>query len=218
MPQSRRGVGTIYYYCIEIMKNNLIILSAGSSSRMGSDKLLLNFRGKETFLSEILMQYDSVIQGDKVLVVHSVLYQSLTNYLDMLGRYSVKLAVNMNPGRGRLSSIQTGLMMLQTKGRCFIQDADHPWVSMVVLEGMGGIEFTDNDFIQPVWEGKSGHPVLIGRNIISAIQNNRDNKLTFRDILKNFRRIPYHTDWEGVCANINTPEDYKYYQEKLCRG
>ena len=79
-----------------------IILAAGASSRMGTPKALLDYRG-ETFLDRLIRVLGAVC--DPVIVVLG--YHAEQIRAGVNGR--VQFVVNPTPTRGQLSSLQTGL-------------------------------------------------------------------------------------------------------------
>lgn len=87
------------------MQIGAVILAAGKSSRMGSPKALLPYRG-ETFLSRLVRVMGLVC--DPVVVV-------LGHHAERLHREvpkAARIALNPDPERGQLSSLQTGLEAL----------------------------------------------------------------------------------------------------------
>src|ERR1700733_327287 len=97
-----------------------VILAAGESSRMGTDKALLSWppadKGwpppKDTFLScaihsvSALTDFVAVVAGKNATLLAPVVYA--------LG---ASLVVNFDPGRGQFSSLQVGLQEVLNRGR-----------------------------------------------------------------------------------------------------
>src|SRR5205807_144871 len=90
-----------------------IILAAGASSRMGSPKALLEYRG-ETFINRLVRVLSDVC--DPVIVAlghHARIIEAGT-------RGHARFVVNPDPDRGQLSSLQTALQALPAEAEAFL--------------------------------------------------------------------------------------------------
>ncbi|MGH9593849.1 MAG: nucleotidyltransferase family protein, partial [Bryobacteraceae bacterium] len=89
-----------------------IILAAGASSRMGTPKALLDYRG-ETFVGRLMRVLGAVC--DPVMVV-------LGYHAAEIGARvpaNVRVVLNPDPDRGQLSSLQTALAALPVEADGF---------------------------------------------------------------------------------------------------
>ena len=197
-----------------------VILAAGDSSRMGRDKALLPWPPQAsvnslkslpsgTLLStaiEALSRYCDmvvVVAGKNEPVLAPVVYAS--------GAF---LAQNVAPERGQFSSLQTGLHEVMNRGRdaAMITLVDRLPPKPTTLEKLiDAFEKRDRNTwaVVPEFEGKHGHPILVGREMIEiflrsvATGNARDIEHA------NQQRIMYvPVEDSRVTMNINTPEDY----------
>ena len=197
-----------------------VILAAGDSSRMGRDKALLPWPPQAsvnslkslpsgTLLStaiEALSRYCDmvvVVAGKNEPVLAPVVYAS--------GAF---LAQNVAPERGQFSSLQTGLHDVMNRGRdaAMITLVDRLPPRPTTLEKLiDAFEKRDRNTwaVVPEFEGKHGHPILVGREMIEmflrsvATGNARDIEHA------NQQRIMYvPVEDSRVTMNINTPEDY----------
>ena len=197
-----------------------VILAAGESSRMGRDKALLPWPPHAsvnplkslpsgTLLStaiEALSRYCDmvvVVAGKNEPVLAPVVYAS--------GAF---LAQNVAPERGQFSSLQTGLHEVMNRGRdaAMITLVDRLPPKPTTLEKLiDAFEKRDRNTwaVVPEFEGKHGHPILVGREMIEiflrsvATGNARDIEHA------NQQRIMYvPVEDSRVTMNINTPEDY----------
>ena len=194
-----------------------VILAAGESSRMGRDKALLPWplegartRTGETFLSAAIRILAPHV--DLVLVVAGKNEAALAPIVYARG---ASLVVNPDPGRGQFSSLQTGLHEVLNRGRdaAMITLVDRPPVESAT------IEFLLSEFEQalartmwavvPEHQGKHGHPILAGREMIEAFlrapatANARDIEHAHQDKIS---YIP--VDDPNVTLNVDTPEQY----------
>ena len=61
------------------------------------------------------------------------------------------------------------------------------------------------------FNGKSGHPVMISKNISLRINEIKVTNYNLRNILKEFPKTEVEVNDEGILANINTKEDFEKY-------
>jgi molybdenum cofactor cytidylyltransferase len=153
-----------------------VILAAGESSRMGRDKALLPWPPEtsatmagETFLSAAIRLFEPYV--DVILVVAGKNEGDLAPIVYARG---ASLVVNPDPARGQFSSLQVGLHEVLNRGRdaAMIALVDRPAVKPQTLE------FLVTEFEQalqrslwtviPEYQGKHGHPILAGREMIEA--------------------------------------------------
>jgi molybdenum cofactor cytidylyltransferase len=185
-----------------------VILAAGASSRMGRDKALLPWQGG-TFLSTAIRALQPMT--DLVIVVAGANARELTPVIDANAAF---LIVNAHPERGQFSSLRIGLQEVLNRGRdaAVITLVDRPAATIPTVRRLQEAFLAAGD---PVWAvvpehgGKHGHPIVIGREMITAFLNAPDSS-TARDVehsLKNhIQYLP--VDDPLVTANINTPDDF----------
>jgi molybdenum cofactor cytidylyltransferase len=144
-----------------------IVLAAGESSRMGTDKALLMYRGR-TFLENIISSLHDAGVGRVVIVLghHAEL---IRQRIDLA---TVEVVVNQDYGRGQTSSLQAGLRALtgnQPHG-VIICLVDNPVFSADTARKLiQNFSFTGRSIVIPQIDGKHGHPVLLGRELFSKL-------------------------------------------------
>lgn len=192
-----------------------IILAAGASSRMGSPKALLGYRG-EAFIERLVRVTSAVC--DPVIVVLGYHADAIRPKIE----HSTTIAINPAPERGQLSSLQTGLAALpqDAEGFLFIP-VDSPAVEIETVERVAA-EFRRRDpgtlLVIPrisFDEGvKRGHPVFGTRTIA-------DELLALPPTAKASDVIHAHipetvyvdvTD-TGILTDIDDPEAYRRLSE-----
>jgi molybdenum cofactor cytidylyltransferase len=195
-----------------------VILAAGESSRMGTEKALLPWppaadaqaaRG-ETFLSAAIRALSP--WNDMVIVVVGNNEAKLAPVVYASGGDVVR---NPAPERGQFSSLQVGLREVLNRGRdaAMITLVDRPSVSAATLETLrSAFEAAVEDgkwAVVPECGGRHGHPILAGREMIEAFLRAPAGS-SARDIERqnqeHIRYVPVDDRW--IAVNINTPEDY----------
>jgi CTP:molybdopterin cytidylyltransferase MocA len=143
-----------------------IILAAGASSRMGSPKALLEYRG-ETFIQRLVRVLSSVCAP--VIVVLGYHAAEIRRNIAR----GPTIAVNPAPERGQLSSLQTALAALPSDAEGFLfTPVDSPAVEIETV-----VRLTDEFrrrapatlLVIPRFQGKHGHPVFAARAIADEI-------------------------------------------------
>ena len=194
-----------------------VILAAGESSRMGTDKALLHWPPSaagqppscHTFLSAAIHSFS--LSTDFIVVVAGKNEAALAPIAYSNG---ASIVVNPDPSRGQFSSLQVGLRELLNRGRdaAVITLVDRPPARAATVQSLReAFEAAGNEVwaVVPEFSGKHGHPFLVGREMIEAFLHALPTS-TARDIEHQHQdRIRYiPVDDPNVTLNINTPDDY----------
>ena len=201
-----------------------IILAAGESSRMGSDKALLPWPpvvtgqvSEGTFLSAAIRSL--TLSTDMVIVVAGKNADTLAPIVYANG---ASMVVNPAPERGQFSSLQGGLRQVLNQGRdaAVVTLVDRPPLSPAAVERLCAA-FADVVLrwkwaVIPQYAGKHGHPILLAREMIEAFLRAPATAIA-RDIVhENEEHIEYvDVEEPMVAANINTPEEYAALQSAM---
>jgi molybdenum cofactor cytidylyltransferase len=194
-----------------------VILAAGESLRMGTDKGLLPWPPqvvgqpptKDTFLSAAIRSL--TLSTDFVVIVAGKNEAALAPIAYANG---ASVVVNPDPSRGQFSSLQVGLHEVLNRGRdaAMITLVDRPPVSRATVQSLrDAFESTPPNIwaVVPEFSGKHGHPSIVGRELIEVFLQ-APPTATARDIEHRHQdRIRYvAVDDPSVALNINTPDDY----------
>jgi molybdenum cofactor cytidylyltransferase len=124
------------------------------------------------------------------------------------------LVRNPDPERGQFSSLQTGLQEVLSRGRdsAMVTLVDRPPPSAETLSRLAG-EFQKKEHsvwaVVPEYQGKHGHPILIGRELMEAFLRAPATTNAREIEHANQQRIVYlAVEDPVVAANVDTPDDY----------
>jgi molybdenum cofactor cytidylyltransferase len=194
-----------------------VILAAGESSRMGTDKALLPWPPaaegqpppRDTFLSAAIRSLSP--SSDFVVVVAGRNEAALAPIVYSVG---ASLVTNPDPARGQFSSLQIGLQEVLNRGRdaAIITLVDRPPAQLATVRSLREtFESAELNIwaVVPEFQGKHGHPYVVGRDMIEAFLREPATG-SARDVEhRDQRRIHYlPVDDPRVALNVNTPEDY----------
>jgi molybdenum cofactor cytidylyltransferase len=193
-----------------------VILAAGESSRMGTDKALLSWppgdsaAPKETFLSAAIKALAEV--SEMVIVVAGKNETAIAPIVYANGAFLVR---NPEPERGQFSSLQVGLQEVLNHGRdaAMVTLVDRPPVSLHTLEKLraafeAGLS-AGKWAVVPEFGGKHGHPILVAREMIEVFLKAKPTATAREVEHQHQNRIHYlPVDDPAVCTNVDTPQDY----------
>jgi molybdenum cofactor cytidylyltransferase len=184
---------------------SVVIPAAGNSGRMGFNKALLELPGGINFANHMLNSYRTYGAESIILVINDNLDISKLQAGPWI------IVVNKHVDRGRSYSVKLGIDRVPGGQGCFIQNIDNPFADKALLETMHSALRTDG-YVVPVYDGKGGHPVLLGSRVVDHIHALNEG-VDFRDVLKRFTRIEVPYNGEGILWNINTPGDYDRFMK-----
>ena len=151
-----------------------VILAAGESRRMGTQKLLLPF-GETTVIGAVA-RTAAASRVDAVLVVLGADRQGVRADLEARGsagasRQGIAFATNEDYRLGMLSSIQAGLRALPDGARAaVVLLGDQPFLTPRVVDAVvAAYEKARPGLVIPTFQGRRGHPVLIDLKYRDAI-------------------------------------------------
>jgi molybdenum cofactor cytidylyltransferase len=189
-----------------------IILAAGASSRMGSPKALLEYRG-ESFVERLVRVLSRVC--DPVIVVVGYHADAVRSPIE--GR--AQIVVNPAPERGQLSSLQTALAALPAGAEGFLfTPVDSPAVEIETVERVAS-EFRRRDpqalFVIPRYHGKRGHPVFaapaIARELLALPATGQARDIVHGHVAQT---VYVDVDDPGILTDIDDPEAYEHLKKR----
>ena len=136
-----------------------VILAAGESRRMGTQKLLLPFGDATVIESVVLTALASRV--DRVLAVLGADRDAVRQKLEPLG---IDFVINENFVKGMLSSVQAGFAALPPAAEAaVVMLSDQPFLPAGVVDAVvEAFRRSGKGIVVPAFQGRRGHPVLIG--------------------------------------------------------
>ncbi len=189
------------------MPNNwAIILAAGSSTRMGTQKLLLSYNDC-TMIETVI---DNVLNSkiDKVMVVLGTDSDEITK---AIGNKPVEVCHNAQPEKGMLSSVMCGFKALPDNANtALVYLGDQPNIPPYITDTI--IEAYNEDLygiVIPVHDHRRGHPLLVDLKYRREIFK-LDLEKGLRSLMHLFPEdvLEVDVDEAGILLDIDTREDY----------
>ncbi|RDW15389.1 nucleotidyltransferase family protein [Oceanobacillus chungangensis] len=195
-----------------MMNINALILAAGSSSRMGTQKQLLKL-GEQTILEHVI-ELTISIEFTKIIAVIGNEKDRIRNQI-FIDDPRFIWAVNEEYIEGQSASIKAGVRTIDEEYvNVMIFLGDLPFIKKetaghIYRAGLKELNEDKNPFIiQPVYKGMPGHPVFFGNmpnKCFDLLEGDKGAKVLIKSISSH---IKIDVDDEGILFDIDTPEDY----------
>jgi molybdenum cofactor cytidylyltransferase len=184
-----------------------IVLAAGCSSRMETQKLLLPF-GQSTVISHIVNQ----LLKSKVTKTYVVVGHRAEQVIEELSDKPITIVHNPEYKSGMLSSVRAGIRDLpQECDAVLIALGDQPSITTNLIDEMVRcFSVTDKKIIVPKYNDKRGHPILFSIIFKNEILANFDD-VGLRGILRAHDNDVHEmnvTDC-SVISDMDYPQDYQ---------
>ncbi len=193
-----------------------LILAAGESSRMGTDKALLPWPPGATALpGQTLLSAATLALQPHTRAVVVVAGKNSARIAPVIDACGALMARNPAPERGQFSSLQTGLHELLARGyeAAMITPVDCPPLSAESLALLSAS--FERALARGLWavapenHGKHGHPLLVNREMIDALLSAPVTSNAREVLHAHAERIEYVPVPDRLArAGLNTPEDY----------
>jgi len=180
-----------------------LILAAGESSRMGSPKALLEFRG-ETFIDRLIRCFSAYCSPVIVVLGHEpeVIRAGVRSPLHAV------FVLNTDYQRGQFSSMQCGLRAVPADVDALVfTPVDHPNVEPATVAKLIA---SGAPIAIPQYLGRHGHPVLFSRSLIPEFLALPPDSQA-RDVTHRHASDTRYIDVAdaGILDDIDDPEAYR---------
>jgi len=194
----------------------VVILAAGTGSRMGRVKQMLPLAGRPV-LQHVLDAAAASGAGEIVVVLgHAA--DEVTAALALHPHARTVMAADHREGQS--ASLRTGLRALGPGARAaVILLGDQPTLPPEAIRSViETFERTGGPVVQARYGGKPGHPVALGRAVWEAVEALRGDAGA-RDLLAEHPEWIVHADVEGAPPpDLDTEEDYRRLSTRRARG
>jgi len=192
---------------------SVLILAAGSASRMNRAKMLLPI-GDTTLLQKIIDAAKG-INPDCICVVTGAYHQKI---IETIQDQELRFVLNENWQDGMAGSIKKGLAFLRdcdpAMKSVLILVADQPFVSTSLFASMLELQLiTNRGIIAAHYAGVNGTPVLFKKDYFSSLEELSGDKGA-RALLQQFSDDLSTVDFPLGEFDIDTEEDYHKIQLK----
>lgn len=189
-----------------MVRISAILLGAGESKRMGTNKLFLPW-GRKTIFEQCL----GTLLRSKVKEVIVVTNERIVGKLNALRNRKVKVVTNPSYKRGISTSIRMGIKVMDPKSLgILIALGDQPFLKARTIDALlkafsgwkGGI-------IVPSFRRKRGHPVIFHRRYekeLLKLMGDMGGRSILEDHPEDVKTVRVKS--EGVVKDIDTWEDY----------
>lgn len=185
-----------------------VVLAAGLSTRMGTQKLLLPF-GEKTIVECVV---ENILNSGitRIVVVLGANYDEIE---EVLKSWPVKTVRNENFQKGMHTSVISGVKTLPFNAKAvLIFLGDQPFISGKVVQNVvKAWKSSGKGIVIPLFEGKRGHPTLYDMKLRHELST-LDPEVGLRSVAQKFSEdiFELETFCPEIVRDIDTPDDYAY--------
>jgi molybdenum cofactor cytidylyltransferase len=196
-----------------MLPNRAIILAAGSSKRMGMQKMLLPYAGR-TILETVI---HNVMQSavDSILVVLGADHKQIGLAIREL---PVEICINGQYESGMISSVMCGFRALpEETGSVLVFLGDQPGIPASVIDAViHAYRESLQGIVIPVHDHRRGHPLLVDFKYRKQIER-LDLETGLRSLMHLFPEdvLEVEINEPGILMDIDTKEDYSTAKNNL---
>ena len=188
-------------------KFGIIVLAAGSSSRLGAPKQLLSYNDKN-LLDHVIEEAKKTADG-KVVVILGGNHQQIAGNINSPG---IKVIYNPDWEEGMSSSIRTGLAGLKRENKdldgVILAVCDQPFITAELFSALiAEARSTGKSIVASAYGGILGTPVLftpVHFKDLEKLKGKEGAKILLDQYRENVTSVPF----ENGEIDIDTPEDY----------
>ena len=189
----------------------LIVLAAGASTRMGSPKQLLPYRGNSFVRHIVEVAIASVCEP--IAVVLGAYAERIKPEINQL---PIQIVDNQQWDEGMSSSIRVGIEALlavnQNLEAVAIALCDQPFVSSQTIDQLiEAYHLTSKPIIASEYSGTLGVPVLFSHTLFSELMELKSNEGA-KQLIKQHIHEVFSLPFSAGAIDIDTPTDYEQFQ------
>lgn len=199
-----------------------LIVAAGKSTRMGENKQLLNYRGVSfllTIIQKLQLFCDQVIVvlGHRGKEIQDKIISEQAR-LDQKAAHKNKppaFVINEDYESGMFTSLQKGLKEVAKEPWVLYHFVDQPTIPEDFYRGFVQQIIENVDWIQPIYEGIKGHPILLSPSLQKEIRmfDPGSTLKHFFNTAKPTKRY-WPCEFRQILEDIDTPSEYEKIRKK----
>lgn len=189
-----------------------VILAAGSSKRLGFNKLTLRIDSEPVIRRTATPFVEAGLGGEVIVVAGS----DVAPVAEALSGLNVRVVRNEDHHQGMSSSIRAVLPWISDATAVFFHLGDKPFVRKEFLIAMvERYRDTGKGIIVPVHGGMKGHPVLMTHGPYREEMGLLDGDKGLREVIEKHRAdVLFIEGDEGVLFDIDTGEDLEILRQR----
>jgi molybdenum cofactor cytidylyltransferase len=192
----------------------IIILAAGSSSRMGKSKQLLDINGRTLLEQTVTRALETGILN--ILVV---LGANAEKHLRVLRKLGVESVINPEWENGMGTSLKCGVKKsIELFGdiqSVMVLVCDQPLLTTRHLKALSNFFLKEKQkAVASMYNSVAGVPAIFGKELFANLLKVAD-KTGAREVLKNLGNELKTISFEGGEIDLDTPEDYKKFTSRF---
>ena len=189
-----------------------IVTAAGESTRMGSPKALLRWRGVTLIEYQLRALFDA--GAGEVVAVLGHDPEPLTGHVERAGG---RFVVNDEYRLGKTTSIKAGLRAIDAGADAVLLLAvDQPRTPEIIAQVIRTHIEHDALITSPRYQGRGGHPLIFSSALKGELEAITEEKQGIREVFQAHRRQVVETlvDDPMVRLDLNTPLDYELARQR----
>jgi molybdenum cofactor cytidylyltransferase len=195
----------------DALRIGAVILAAGSSSRMGETKQLLQFEDGKTLVKQVLER----VRGSRVDEIVLVLGHEAAKVRAGIDVRDTRIVVNERYREGMATSLALGLASLGAGvAAAFIVLGDQPFVESTTFDALIDRHAqTRAPILVPTHNGTRGNPALLDRSIfpeVMALTGDVGARAIFGNHTEEILKVP--VDDPGILLDFDNREDWNNFQ------
>ena len=192
-----------------------LLIAAGLSKRMGCNKALLTYNNL-TFTGGIIIKLLKICKNVKVVlgyesdIVEDKVMRELNS--QNISPERIEFIKNNNYNEGMFTSLQAGIKSITNPEWVMYHFVDQPQIPDEFYNFFASQIDTEYDWIQPVYEGRKGHPVIFSSKICKEIAK-APPKQNLKQIMHSelYKKKFIISGTSSIINDIDYAEDYNSF-------
>jgi molybdenum cofactor cytidylyltransferase len=189
-----------------------VILAAGASTRMGTPKQLLYFKGRS--LLRHTVEVAIAQECEPIVVVLGAYAEQIRNEVS-LSQLRVVVVENQDWKKGMGASIRVGVNAVNNLSEnleaVILLLCDQPFCDRIINQLVSVYYTTRNPIIASEYAQTLGVPALFSHELFSELMN-LDVEKGAKQVIQKYKHLVFSVPFEAGVIDVDTPEDYERLQ------